>query len=102
MAQKLRKHGKKMEKTSVGCHIDFTILLSMLKVKISIHSLGNEYAEIQSNLKTFNYTSPRALVITFIEVISNLKTFEPPRRKTNNVVSEQVRHRPACTVTEAG
>ena len=46
-----------MEKTSVGCHIDFTILLSMLKVKISIHSLGNEYAEIQSNLKTFNYTT---------------------------------------------
>ena len=34
MAQKLRKHGKKLEKTSVGCHIDFTILLSMLKVKI--------------------------------------------------------------------
>ena len=33
MAQKLRKHGKKLEKTSVGCHIDFTILLSMLKVK---------------------------------------------------------------------
>ena len=34
MAQKLRKHGKKLEKTSVGCHIDFTILLSMLKVKL--------------------------------------------------------------------
>ena len=33
MAQKLRKHGKKLEKTSVGCHIDYTILLSMLKVK---------------------------------------------------------------------
>ena len=33
MAQKLRKHGKKLEKTSVGCDIDFTILLSMLKVK---------------------------------------------------------------------
>ena len=33
MAQKLRKHGKKLEKTSVGCHIDFTILLSMLKVR---------------------------------------------------------------------
>ena len=33
MAQKLRKHGKKLEKTSVGCHIDFTILLNMLKVK---------------------------------------------------------------------
>ena len=34
MAQKLRKHGKKLEKTSVGCDIDFTILLSMLKVKL--------------------------------------------------------------------
>ena len=32
MVQKLRKHGKKLEKTSVGCDIDFTILLSMLKV----------------------------------------------------------------------
>ena len=36
MAQKLRKHGKKLEKTSVGCRIDFTILLSMLKVNLKI------------------------------------------------------------------
>ena len=28
--------------------------------------------------------------------------FEQPRGKTNNVVSEQVRHRSGCTVTEAG
>ena len=28
------------------------------------------------------------------------QSFEPPRRKTNNVVSNQVRHKPACTVTE--
>ena len=27
-------------------------------------------------------------------------TYEPPRGKTNNVVSEQVRHKSACTVTE--
>ena len=26
--------------------------------------------------------------------------FEPPRGKTNNVVSEQVLHKPACTSTE--
>ena len=26
--------------------------------------------------------------------------FEPPRGKTSNVVSEQVRHKPTCTVTE--
>ena len=29
-------------------------------------------------------------------------TFEPPRGKTNNGVSEQARHKPACTSTEAG
>ena len=39
MAQKLRKHGKKLDKTSVGCHIDFTILLSMLKVNERIYEL---------------------------------------------------------------
>ena len=27
---------------------------------------------------------------------------EPPRGKTNNVVSEQVRHKPGCTSTEDG
>ena len=27
---------------------------------------------------------------------------EPPRGKTNNVVSEQVLHKPGCTATEAG
>ena len=31
-----------------------------------------------------------------------LLIFEPSRGKTNNVVSEQVRHKPACTATEAG
>ena len=33
-----------------------------------------------------------------ISVTSSL--YEPPRGKTNNVVSEQVRHKPACTSTE--
>ena len=28
--------------------------------------------------------------------------FEPRHKKTHNVVSEQVRHKPSCTVTEAG
>ena len=32
--------------------------------------------------------------------ISNLN--EPPRGRTNNVVSEQVRHKSGCIVTEAG
>ena len=27
-------------------------------------------------------------------------SYEPPRGKTNNVVSDQVRHKPTCTSTE--
>ena len=34
---------------------------------------------------------------SMIEVPSK---YEPPRGKTNNVVSEQVGHKPTCTVTE--
>ena len=30
------------------------------------------------------------------------KTIEPSRGKTNVVVSEQVRHKPSCAVTENG
>ena len=40
--------------------------------------------------------------ITMARLYRVMKTYEPPRRKTNNVVSEQVRHKPACTSTEAG
>ena len=29
-----------------------------------------------------------------------IRIIEPPHGKTNNVVSEQVRHKPTCTVTE--
>ena len=29
-----------------------------------------------------------------------IETNEPPSGKTNNVVSEQVRHKPGCTITE--
>ena len=31
-----------------------------------------------------------------------IKQNEPPHEKTNNVVSEQVRHKPSCTSTENG
>ena len=31
-----------------------------------------------------------------------LVRFEPTRGKTNNVVFEQVQHKPTCTATEAG
>ena len=31
-----------------------------------------------------------------------IMTYEPPRGKTNRVVSEQVRHKPVCAVIETG
>ena len=35
-------------------------------------------------------------------IITMQAIYEPPRGKSNNVVSEQVRHKPTCTSTEAG
>ena len=36
-----------------------------------------------------------------LNIITQIQ-FEPPRGKTNNVVSEQVCHKRACTATEEG
>ena len=45
-------------------------------------------------------------IITFVIVTLIMQSLyflnEPPRGKANNVVFEQVRHKPACTSTEAG
>ena len=40
--------------------------------------------------------------INNVQVFNNIHVYVPPRGKTNNVVSEQVRHKLACTVTEDG
>ena len=48
--------------------------------------------------------------MTYVVHISNdeaaymhkLKEYEPVREKTNNLGSEQVQHKPGCTVTEDG
>ena len=37
-----------------------------------------------------------------VKLVINNNIIKPPRVKTNNVVFEQVRHKPACTATEAG
>ena len=42
------------------------------------------------------------LFVTFVQILSYCISYEPPRGKTNNVVSEQVPHKPGCTVTEDG
>ena len=70
MAQKLRKHGKNWKKMSVGCDIDFTILLSMLKVKPQYkqkHTNSALYlATVSSGIKFLNYKN--------IDVVGNFNS----------------------------
>ena len=44
----------------------------------------------------------KGFTLIIVEIVTNTlwETYEPPRGKTHNVVSEQVRHKPACTSTE--
>ena len=42
----------------------------------------------------------RKVFATDDNLVNRAFKFEPPRGKTNNVVSDQVRHKPTCTVTE--
>ena len=53
-----------------------------------------------------NFMVMRLVYLTYCRMsmatIRTAETFEPPRGKTNNVVSEQVRHKPVCTGTEEG
>ena len=57
---------------------------------------------------TFNthITSFTPFIVRFNELsdlsLQNMFTFEPVHEKTNNLGSDQVRHKPGCTVTEAG
>ena len=46
-------------------------------------------------------SDPGKLKLRFSDCEYNL-TYEPVREKTNKLGSDQVRHKPACTVTEAG
>ena len=61
-----------------------------MKVKFNVQSpcLGG------TNLKFYACKLDRMLNM------AAMLTNEPPSMKTNKVVSEQVRHKPACTVTE--
>ena len=52
----------------------------------------------QSLVNSRNEVKTIKIIENIIE--PNKNTNEPPRGKTNNVVSEQVRHKPTCTVAE--
>ena len=42
----------------------------------------------------------KILFIRAEEDVTIIQSIEPPRGETNNVVSEQVQHKPTCTSTE--
>ena len=74
-----------------GNHIVGFSLHCFLRVQIFTFKLEYIFIHVMS----FK-VAPGRSVFHFREVLIN----EPPRGKTNNVVSEQVRHKPTCTVTE--
>ena len=47
-----------------------------------------------------NVIALRAGLVWHVKKVWTSVIYEPTRGKTNNVVSEQVRHKPACTSTE--
>ena len=70
--------------------------------------LSNSKNENATNVDTQYTNSMSRLILVFTVIQNYLKTFffshitkfEPPHGKTNNGVSEQVRHKPGCTITE--
>ena len=75
-------------------------------------SLKSACSDTNRNMKCVTFCgleTSNTLIILVDDVTryKGLKTdtctlFEPSRGKTNNVVSEQARHKPVCIVTEAG
>ena len=53
----------------------------------------------KKSTEMFHFQSQKNIGIIMI-MSGRVLVNEPPRGKTNNVVSEQVRHKPACTSTE--
>ena len=72
-----QKFPKKVRK-SPGVHKPFVLGLNFLQT-LSFHNLAH---------------------VKYVTVIQAVSIIEPPRGKTNNVVSEQDRHKPTCTSTE--
>ena len=57
---------------------------------------------LKGNFKEIFYISKKYFMFLGNKYSRNQQIFEPSRGKTNNVVPDQVRHKPGCTVTEDG
>ena len=87
----------------IFCYLFIDICIYIVKIIYLYFSLMALYNAVyfDVNLLLFLLFSLRCL---FDYVVSDVSIdgclFEPSRGKTNNVVSEQVRHKPGCTSTE--
>ena len=70
----------------------------------NLHRIENGLVRFSVN-RVLDHADPSLIIIRWRKK-SGADTIkiknEPPRGKTNNVVFEQVRHKPSCTSTEAG
>ena len=73
-----------MDLFSFGLCVDYSVQFQICILSSSTDDIVQK-PQVQLRLKTIRYIK-----------------IEPPRGKTNNVVFEQVRHKPVCAVTEAG
>ena len=84
-------------------HLKTLDLIISLKININVTNINTI-----SNYVALQYTSVQIQISIFRPLHKNMKTShtqiscEPVREKTNNLGSDQVRHKPGCTVTEDG
>ena len=81
--------------------IDKPVLLDVTDVTVTqIHIVGDG----KLVLLDVKEEPDRKVTITADGILLKVSNaiYEPSRGKTNNVVSDQVRHKSGCTVTEAG
>ena len=74
----------------------FSILFSSLSLYKRNSSSGIEISVPDLEASYCEYRRKLTESVIHCSLVSN----EPPRGKTNNVVSDQVRHKPTCRVTE--
>ena len=76
----------------------------LTSVVLSFKSTQYQYAyDVKNLINSLGYDSGACVYKTYMPVLFIylfIYLFEPPRGQTNNVVSEQVRHKPTCTSTE--
>ena len=78
-----------------------TSLPSTIVVSLDCHIFSGHKSSTTAQNKGFSFVHMHyALMIVYHRSLKSYFIFEPPRGKTNNVVSEQVEHKPACTSTE--